>query len=116
MNPSSTGSENMQLSAAQYPFHALPNQALGAKSKVCSSFRARYHHKPFLTLQTLQGRAQEFKRRGAHKPRQLTFPERRAFVLASTSAGLIFLKPSNDCGFLPIARVKLNSKILLQNR
>ena len=43
---------------------------------------------------------------------QLTFSEGRAFMLASTSAaGLIFLKPPNDYGFLPIERVKLNSKI-----
>ena len=48
------------------------------------------------------------------KPCLLTFLETRAFVLASTSAGLVLLKPSNDCGFLAIERVQLNFKILLQ--
>ena len=82
-------------------------------SRVCSNFWARYQHRLFLTLQTLHGRTQEFKRRRAHKQCQLTFPERRVFVLALTSAGSIFLKPLNYCGFLAIERVKLNSEILL---
>ena len=34
-------------------------------------------------------------------------------MLVSTSAGLILLKPPNDCDFLAIERVKLNSKKLL---
>ena len=47
------------------------------------------------------------------KQSQFTFSERRAFMLALTSAGLILLKPpndSNDFGFLAIERVKLDSK------
>ena len=34
-------------------------------------------------------------------------------MLASASAGHIFLKPPSGCGFLAIKRVKLNSKVLL---
>ena len=68
----------------------------------------------FLSHVLEQGRAQKFKRgEWAQNPCQLTFSERRAFVLASTSAGPIFLILPNDCGFLAIVRVKRNSKILL---
>ena len=60
-----------------------------------------------------QGRAQEFKRGGGPQFTailQLTFSEKRALVLASTSAGLILLKSPNDCGSLQSNALNLTPK------